>query len=214
MTDIPFEQAIITKLYPALERIHEQHPKDILFVDIPRVDLLFDKDQKLLVPLLDSNNEMWTLENPLPINSTTHQNDIIDIWRTQKESTIQSMYDLMWLLKIQKLYPHQICLVVCQNAIDSEIAGETIRVPTFTIHTIQLLNRKDRGILLSTSPNSVYNWFCKHCAKDKPTKKCTGCFQNTTATDENFSKPGTWYCDAECQKKDWFRHKNECVTIN
>lgn len=48
---------------------------------------------------------------------------------------------------------------------------------------------------------------CAHCQKPSTTR-CTGClgapeYHNTTAS-------ATFYCNKECQKSDWQRHKSQC----
>ncbi len=48
---------------------------------------------------------------------------------------------------------------------------------------------------------------CKHCGSSTG-KRCSGC-AGAPAHGEQAATP-TFYCDIECQKADWHRHKTEC----
>eukprot|EP01084_Bolivina_argentea_P212548 361262_1 len=41
---------------------------------------------------------------------------------------------------------------------------------------------------------------CSNCGNTERTKKCSGCKQ-------------VWYCNTDCQKKNWMKHKKQCKKL-
>lgn len=72
---------IFVELWPLLERIHQDYPKDIFYIDISRLHHFFDPQTKRLNPKRVYNQDpFWTPDNPFPINSISSDEEILSIW--------------------------------------------------------------------------------------------------------------------------------------
>jgi len=73
-----------------------------------------------------------------------------------------------------------------------------------------------KNYLLTMEPNTKFRWYCRACCKMNPSNlRCPKCVdlvksKEAESNPENYSKLGTYYCNANCQKDDWARHKLVC----
>jgi MYND finger len=151
----------------------------------------------------------------------------------------QTQDEIKWMMKIHDAYPKTTILVIGQSveivkAWDSmdelviRLQGFTnslgspayipekkdIPTPVITCYMIQSFGDAPQGkpkpMILTTVPNMSYNWYCRYCAKCFPSKRCPKCAPGSKDNPKSLEKKGTFYCNAECQKADWKRHKKEC----
>ena len=152
----------------------------------------------------------------------------------------QTQDEVRWMMKIRDKYPKTTVLLIGQSveivkAWDNmdelviRLQGFTNRLgnvyipekkdiptPVVTCYMIQTFGDaspkdKPKPIILTAVPNTKYNWYCLHCAKRFPSKHCTRCLPPTPVNKESLDKLGTYYCNGDCKKTDWKRHKKECV---
>jgi hypothetical protein len=232
--------------WPLIKTINEKFQTDCVFVDLNRVYLLFDDKGKPIMDRFDTDNDFWTEENPLPVNSIADDEEVLVLWneptfRVGETLFTQTRDEVLWMMKIRDKYPKTTVLVIGQSvemvkgwdsmdelAIRLQGFTNKIGAPNFTpekkdiptpvircymIQTFGDFAPKGRGkpVVLTTVPNMRYNWYCRHCAKVFPDKRCPRCIPKPVKNEkDSLDKPGTYYCNAECQKADWKRHKKEC----
>jgi len=227
----------VINVWPVVKELHKRYPNDCVFIDLSRVGLLFNEHGEPVMERWDSQNEFWTASNPLPINSIADSQEVVSLWNepifTKQEALLRQTQDYVsWMAKIRDRYPETTTMVVCQsvetipgwNSMDElaiRLQGfvnrvgtqpyipkkKEIQVPVLTCYLIQSVvnDSPPNNVILTTKPNSTYGWYCQYCGKNAPPQRCSKCPSAKTA--EDFSKPGTWYCDASCQQKHWPIHK-------
>ena len=233
--------------WPLIKILHQKFPEDCIFVDLERVRLLFDEDGVPIQERFDSDNEFWTVDNPLPVNSIADNQEVLELWNDpvfKPGETLfrQTQEDVEWMMKIREQNPKTTILVIGQSVTTVKawdtmdelvirLQGFTNRfgspnyipekknilTPIITCFMIQTFGEapptdQPQPVILTTMPNMKYNWYCRHCAKIFPKNQCSRC-RSELNPDDPLAKPGTWYCNKECQKADWKRHKKECKSI-
>lgn len=231
---------VIMGAWPLIKIINEKFPKDCIFADLERIHLLFDGKGMPIMDRFDTDNKFWTADNPLPVNSIADDNEVLELWknpifRPREALFRQNQDNIRWMMKIRDKYPDKITLVITQsienvkawNSMDelairmqgftNKIGGpdlvpekKDIPTPVIVCYMIQTFGKASSIVVLATEPNMKYGWYCRHCAKCFPNKRCPKCVP-TKEDNDTISKIGTYYCDAECQKADWSRHKKVCV---
>lgn len=183
-----------------IELLHKKFPTDFIFVDLKRVNLLFDKKGRPIEERFDTDNAFWTKANPLPVNSIEKAEEVLELWRDRK--FMQTQEEVQWMVKIRDNYPETTVLVIGQ---DME------NIVCYMVQTFkdQTHAGKPKPMILTAVPNMKYNWFCRYCGKIFPSKLCPACSPTQNPKDP-LAKLGTFYCNAECQKADWVLHKQVC----
>jgi len=214
----------LLRLLPFIKQIDNAYHETI-FVDLTRVNLLFDDKMEPLKERWDSENPFWSLENPLPINSIGDDQELLALWPAKgmisDDAQIifqQSLDDAKFILNVRSEHTKRNIVVACQDTVALEVpvaddSPKIIKVPTLTLYMIQIVSMPTKKIthyVLTTEPNSQINWYCRNCCKRNSSNlRCPECVQEITA-DDAYSKPGTFYCNAKCQLEDWPRHKQTC----
>jgi hypothetical protein len=207
----------VMRLKPFIMSINQKYPETI-YVDMSRIHTLFDEDKKPIQDRWNSDHEFWTKDNPLPLNVIADDEEMLALWPNDPEATVNAIFPqtketVAWAMKVRNENKNNI-IVVCQGTVVVETKEGPQTLPTMTFFSIQLFELKgDPHIIINMEPNSKYGWYCHYCSKQlKNSLRCTRCApQPSEENQENISKPGTYYCDATCQKADWPTHKLACV---
>jgi len=204
--------AWVMRLKPFIMSINQKYPETI-YVDLSRISTLFDENNRPIQERWNSDDPFWTKDNPLPINVIGDDNEMLALWPDDPNAKKNAIFPqtreiVAWSMAVRNANKNNI-VIVCQGTTSVEEDGKMHILPTMTFFSLQLYGL---DIILNMEPNSKYGWYCRNCSKQlHKNLRCTRCAPTKAEENqENISKPGTYYCDAKCQKADWSRHKQEC----
>jgi len=206
----------VMRLKPFIMSINERYSENI-YVDLSRIHKLFDDKKLPIKERWNSEHAFWTAENPLPLNVIADDSELLALWPTDPNSQPNAIFPqkketVKWAMEVRNKNKNNI-IIVCQGSVEVQTPEGPRVLPTMTFFSMQFFEEKKAlNIILNLEPNSKYGWYCRNCSKELITQmRCSKCAPTRLEeTQDNISKPGSYYCNVECQKADWTRHKSEC----